>query len=67
MESMGEESLMGPEVNFVFRMEKLAGSLGLPVLTSSPVKAQFASLIECKPAGAHEVKGFEGQREFFTW
>jgi adenylate cyclase len=67
MESMGEESLMGPEVNFVFRMEKLAGSLGLPVLTSSPVKAQLASLIECKPAGAHEVKGFEGQREFFTW
>ncbi len=23
---MGEESLSGPEVNFVFRMEKLAGS-----------------------------------------
>ena len=35
MESMGEESLMGREVNFVFRMEKLAGSLGISVLTSA--------------------------------
>src|SRR2546425_10929222 len=26
--SMGEESLMGSEVNFIFRLEKLAGSLG---------------------------------------
>ena len=25
---MGEESLMGGEVNLVFRLEKLAGSLG---------------------------------------
>ncbi|HEV2805559.1 MAG TPA: adenylate/guanylate cyclase domain-containing protein [Chthoniobacterales bacterium] len=66
MESMGEESLMGPQVNFVFRMEKLAGSLGLPVITSSAVKAQLASPLECEPAGAHEVKGFEGRHEFFT-
>src|SRR3954454_21526007 len=29
--SMGEESLMGKEVNFVFRMEKIAGSLGVAV------------------------------------
>jgi hypothetical protein len=26
--SMGEESLIGKEVNFIFRLEKLAGSLG---------------------------------------
>ena len=66
MESMGEESLMGPDVNFVFRMEKLAGSLGLPILTSGSARAKLASLIECAPAGTHEVKGFEGTHEFFT-
>lgn len=67
MESMGEESLMGPDVNFVFRMEKLAGSLALPVLTSSPTKAKLSPLIECEPAGAHELKGFEGKHEFFSY
>lgn len=67
MESMGEESLMGKDVNFVFRMEKLAGSLGLPILTSSSVKGKLAPSIECDPAGAHEVKGFEGRHEFFSW
>jgi class 3 adenylate cyclase len=66
MELMGEESLMGPQVNFAFRMEKLAGSLGRPVLTSTAVKAQWPSLLECEPAGAHELKGFEGKHEFFS-
>jgi adenylate cyclase len=64
--SMGEESLMGKEVNFVFRMEKLAGSLGISVLTSDAGKAKLAGLVKCEPAGAHEVKGFEGKHEFFS-
>lgn len=64
--SMGEESLMGKEVNFVFRMEKLAGSLAISLLTSAAGKAKLGSLIKCEPAGAHELKGFEGKQEFFT-
>lgn len=63
--SMGEESLMGKDVNFVFRMEKLAGSLGLPLLTSAAGKEKLGSLIQTEPAGAHELKGFEGSHEFF--
>jgi adenylate cyclase len=63
--SMGEESLMGKDVNFVFRMEKLAGSLGILVLTSEAGKSKLAGLVKCEPAGAHEVKGFEGKHEFF--
>ena len=66
MESMGEESLLGKDVNFVFRMEKLGGSLGLPVLTSGPTRAKLGPLIEFDPAGAHELKGFEGKHEFFS-
>ncbi len=64
--SMGEESLMGKEVNFVFRMEKLAGSLGIAVLTSDAGQSKLKSLINCTPAGAHELKGFEGKHEFFS-
>jgi adenylate cyclase len=66
MESMGEESLMGKEVNFVFRMEKLAGSLGISLLTSAAGKSQLESLMKCEPAGAHELKGFEGKHDFFS-
>src|SRR5436309_9479221 len=64
--SMGEESLMGKDVNFVFRMEKLAGSLGILLLTSAAGKAKLASLMKYEPAGAHELKGFEGVHEFFS-
>ena len=63
--SMGEESLMGKEVNFVFRMEKLAGSLSIAVLTSAAGQSKLKSLLKCEPAGAHELKGFEGKYEFF--
>lgn len=64
--SMGEESLMGKDVNLVFRMEKLAGSLGVSVLTSAAGKSKLGSLIKTKPVGTHELKGFEGKHEFFS-
>jgi adenylate cyclase len=64
--SMGEESLMGKDVNFVFRMEKLAGSLGIMLLTSVAGKEKLGALIQSEPAGAHELKGFEGKHEFFS-
>ena len=64
--TLGEESLMGKDVNFVFRMEKLAGSLKILLLTSAAGKDKLGSLITTKPAGAHELKGFEGKHDFFS-
>jgi len=64
--SMGEESLMGKEVNFVFRMEKLAASLAIPMLTSAAAKSKLESPIKWEAAGAHELKGFPGKHEFFS-
>jgi adenylate cyclase len=64
--SMGEESLMGREANFVFRMERLAASLGISLLTSAAGQSRLKSLMKCEPAGAHELKGFEGKHEFFS-
>jgi len=66
MPSMGEESLMGKEVNFVFRMEKLAGSLDVLLLASASAKSKLGKFIKPEPAGAHELKGFEGKFEFFS-
>ena len=66
MESMGEESLMGKEVNFVFRMEKVAGSLGIESLVSAAGKDELAALIGSHSVGAHELKGFEGGHEFYS-
>jgi hypothetical protein len=47
-------------------MEKLAGSLGILLLTSTAGKSKLGTLIKAEPAGSHELKGFEGKYEFFT-
>ena len=64
--SMGEESLMGKEVNFVFRMEKVAGSLGAALLTSAAAADKLGALLPGESVGGHELKGFEGKHEFFS-
>jgi hypothetical protein len=47
-------------------MEKLAGSLGISLLTSAAGRSKIESLIKFEPAGGHELKGFEGKHEFFA-
>jgi adenylate cyclase len=65
MASMGEESLSGQEVNFAFRMEKLAGSLGISCLLSDAARQQLEQLLPAEPAGAHSLQGFEGSFSFY--
>jgi adenylate cyclase len=65
LRSMGEESLIGKEVIFVFRMEKLAGSLGIHLLASASAQKKLGDTILSQPAGSHEFIGFEGRFEFF--
>jgi hypothetical protein len=36
------------------------------LLTSAAGQSKLKSLIKCEPAGAHELKGFEGKHEFFS-
>src|SRR6266850_1789980 len=56
--SMGEESLMGGEVNLIFRLEKLAGSLGEPCCVSETANEKLRPLIETRSLGEFELKGF---------
>lgn len=64
--SMGEESLLGREVNFVFRMEKVAASLATPTLISEAARTQLATQLEADPSGPHPVPSFEGEFLFYT-
>jgi adenylate cyclase len=64
--SMGEESLMGGEVNLIFRLEKLASSLGEPCCMSEAAHTKLCQLIATRSLGEFELKGFEGKCRFFA-
>jgi adenylate cyclase len=64
--SMGEESLMGGEVNLIFRLEKLAGSLGEPCCLSETAQTKLHGLVPTRSLGEFELKGFEGKCAFFA-
>ena len=64
--SMGEESLMGGEVNLVFRLEKLASSLGETRCVSEAVHAKLRGLVATRSLGEFELKGFEQKCAFFA-
>jgi adenylate cyclase len=63
--SLGEDNLSGPEVNFAFRMEKLAGKLGEQFLVSEAAAAPCMKLWKLEEAGASAVPGFAGSFRFF--
>lgn len=64
--SRGEDSLLGPEVNFIFRMEKLAATLSVPCLVSGAAAEELKVPTELVSKGRHLLAGFEGGFEFFV-
>ena len=64
--SMGEESLMGGEVNLIFRLERLAGSLGELCGLSETAHSKLCELVPTRLLGEFELKGFEGKCRFFA-
>ena len=63
--TMGEESLSGPDVNFIFRLEKLAGALKQPFLCSAVVPPHLPE-IAFRSVGRHVVPGFPGDFDMFA-
>jgi hypothetical protein len=58
---IGEESLMGPEVNFIFRVEKIAGGMGAAFCFTEAAQALLAPALGLEPIpGRHALKGFPG-------
>jgi adenylate cyclase len=64
--SMGEESLMGSEVNLIFRLEKLASSLGESCCLSETACTKLQGLIPTRSLGEYELKGFDRKCAFFA-
>jgi class 3 adenylate cyclase len=64
--SMGEESLIGHEVNLVFRLERLASGLREPRCISNAAHAQLGGLLPSRPLGEYELKGFDEKCAFFA-
>jgi adenylate cyclase len=67
MATLGEESLSGAGVNFVFRMEKLAGLLGQSRLVSEAAARRLGPAFPTTPLGKHPVASFEGEHAFLTF
>ena len=61
-----EETIMGSEVNLVFRFEKLLASLGEPCGISDAARMKLKTIVRSRPLGNYELKGFEGQRSLFA-
>jgi adenylate cyclase len=58
----GEENMLGTEVNFVFRLEKLASELGVVFCVSTTAGTLLAPHLRIEPVpGEHELKGFAGR------
>jgi adenylate cyclase len=63
--SVREETLMGSEVNLVFRLEKLLASLGEPCAISGAAHAKLQQLVPSRVLGHYELKGFEEKCSLF--
>jgi adenylate cyclase len=63
----GELSALGQDLNFLFRMERLAAAEGFPNLISQAAQTEMAELRQGQVAGVFPLKGFEGDHPFFRW
>ncbi|MCX5787938.1 MAG: adenylate/guanylate cyclase domain-containing protein [Elusimicrobia bacterium] len=66
-QSLGEESLLGNEVNFCFRMERMASASGSHRLLSAAANEHLKTHLPTRPEGERTLSGFEGQFQFFSF
>lgn len=65
--ALGEERMIGGDVSFIFRMERLASTLGEPCCLSASARETLSGLVSAEPLdGEHEIKGFPGRHRFFS-
>jgi class 3 adenylate cyclase len=60
----GVERFFGPQVNFVYKIERLASSLGANCLLSPAAHYMLQRKLDTAPLGDHEVAGFPGTFSF---
>lgn len=62
----GEDNLIGPQVNFVFRMEKVCGALKQFCLVSEAAATELQPHFELTHHGAHSLGGFTGEHNMYS-
>ncbi|MEP6668462.1 MAG: adenylate/guanylate cyclase domain-containing protein [Chthoniobacter sp.] len=63
----GEPSMLGPEMNYVFRLEDLASKLGVGFCLSSAAREKLGDLVAAESVpGEHKLKGFDGVHRCFS-
>ena len=66
--AMAEESLSGPDVNFVFRLEKLAGNLKHEMLLSESAYREVRDVVDCRCLPQkYTLPGFEGEHALYSF
>ncbi len=61
----GEVSTLGSDVNFLFRLERLAAAQGFCSIMSEIARAQIGSLLTATSLGSFPIKGLEGEYAVF--
>jgi len=63
----GENALIGPDTNFIFRMEKIAGGLQQYCVVSDAAAQQLKEFSPVTPQGEHSLSGFNGTHALFSF
>jgi adenylate cyclase len=61
----GELSAIGQDLNFLFRLERLAAENKFPSIISEVAYSKLGSLLEAEPLGSFSIKGFQGEHSVF--
>lgn len=64
---LGGNTVFGPDVHFLFRLEKVAGAQGWPLALSESAAAAFSKVQPCSLLGLAEVAGFPGKHPFYKF
>jgi adenylate cyclase len=67
MPSNYEDPLLGPELNFIFRVEKVAGALGVRRCLTEPAAQRLRQRMTLESIGAHRIKDFEQTHCLYTF
>jgi len=65
--AVGELTTLGQDLNFLFRMERLAATERFSAVVSEAAHAEMGSIHPGESLGAFSLKGFEGAHQFFSW
>jgi adenylate cyclase len=65
--AVGELTALGQDLNFLFRMERLAATHSFPCVISQAAHNDMAPSREDQPLGVFSLKGFDGEHAFYSW